>query len=797
MSEGNDRYADHDSGQDRAGRDRGRDRSITPWRLGLDTLARREGRRTRRRLRETALLGVLLVALLVLVVVLAHASFTADGSAHLAADGQADAPFDALPGHDARPLDGSPECATLSLLGSARPAAGARGSFVPLDAIRSSWIDTEKAVSGIVSTERELRMSWPAAGLAGLCVHVVVGAGVPARLAWRDSRGVKGLSGVLDGVASVETTCVTGQAVTDLHQLTLSVVPAGTAGSTAGRARVLGAWILPPDAQAPQGPPALERCTSGGWKIEPAGGVTTSFLFRHDDVIEVEVEGPAASEVDVVLRDDVSARTIELEEQEQGRMGGTWTVASGTSRPGELSVTLPAGAGAHACVRGIDVRRVRSPGASGPTDMDIDGVVVILVDTLRADHLSFIDERARVSTPNLEALADESVLFANATAHSNYTKPSVGTLLTGVYPHVHGALLPRARLRASVPLLTQHLLEEGIDTQAVVSNHFFNNRKFGFFRGWSAMQHVNSYTACLGGEPVAERVHELLEQWTPDGPFFAYVHLMDPHSPYAPPSSYIVKQLGRVPTGGRFLPTETSQFIRKVRRGDEPPPGKEELALLRGLYRADVSHMDRVVGSVLESLRQAGILDRVLLVLVSDHGEEFMEHGGLGHGTNVRRELVHVPLLVRWPGGAVTGRIEETVGLVDVAPTIFAALGVSGPASVTSGRNLVDLVSGSAPFWEEGPYLLEHKNTKQKGIVAGQWKMLVGRKQVALTHVRNGKEWEIDPADHPVTVRYLGKKMTVLLAGRGTAAASAPVIVELSDDEKERLRALGYLLGDE
>jgi arylsulfatase A-like enzyme len=145
----------------------------------------------------------------------------------------------------------------------------------------------------------------------------------------------------------------------------------------------------------------------------------------------------------------------------------------------------------------------------------------------------------------------------------------------------------------------------------------------------------------------------------------------------------------------------------------------------------------------------------------------------------------------------VTGRIEETVGLIDVAPTVFAALDVKRPASMTSGRNLVGLVSGSSPFWEDEPYLVEHKNTKQKGIVAGLWKMLVGRKRVTLTHVRNGKEWEIDPCEHPVTVRYLGARMTALLAGRGPAAAAAPTIVELSDEEKERLRALGYLLDDE
>jgi arylsulfatase len=573
------------------------------------------------------------------------------------------------------------------------------------------------------------------------------------------------------------------------QQITLGADAEPVILSLLGRCRSSATFAISNDLQPCEDKP--------GWMLQPGWSLDAAFMGRHGDVLEVEIVSASSTNVGVLIRDDSGHQRLEL--ANAGRDGngtarGEWRCESDTSRPYHVSVALPAEAHGPVCLSKLSVQREPRSEASGIPAPRIEGVVVILIDTLRADHLPFMSGTSGVSTPNLEALASESIQFTNATAHSNYTKPSVGTLLSGVYPHVHGALLPKARIRPSVRLLSQHLQDVGIDTQAVVSNHFLNNRKFGFFRGWNTMKHVSSYKACLGGEPVVERVRQWLDGWEPEGPFFAYIHLMDPHAPYAPPSSYLIRQIGMVPVKGRLLPKQTSQFIRKVRRGEEPPPDKTELALLRDFYRADVSHMDQVVGSVLDHLKQAGILDRVLLIVASDHGEEFMEHGGLGHGTNLRRELVHVPLLVRWPDGAVTGRIDERVGLIDVAPTILASLGSNRPPYMKGGRNLLDLVSGTSQFWDDGAYLIEHKNTKQKGVVAGQWKLLVGRKSVILTHVRDGKESRIDPTLHPVTVQYLSSKMTELLSGRGPVGSPHPHIIELSEEEKDKLRALGYLL---
>jgi arylsulfatase A-like enzyme len=748
------------------------------------------------------------LVLLFVVVLLVYYSFDVTGSSDPWPDAGVDAKRDRAP----HPLHGFPKPAggsslvslkepdrgtTFSLLGRLRAATRDGGVFVPMAELRSSWVDVECDGGGAASGGRELRVSWPSVGLEGMCIHVAFETHARARLAWHDSLKSSGTTGPGSGARSTRTACIPEDPGADLYKLVLSITPAGPSAPARIESTFHGMWILPPELSAPPAGHEIERCRAAeGWRIEPGRGVEATVMVRKGDLLELEARGPAAAQLEVAVGDDAARRRLEIGDtgDGQGSVRGTWNLGSDAGSVHVVSVALPEDAGSHACLRRLDVRRERVPAVSSSTGPGIEGVVVILIDTLRADHLAFLGKERRISTPALQALSESSVVFTNATAHSNYTKPSVGTLLTGVYPHVHRGLAPKARLRSSVELVSQHLQHEGIDTQAVVSNHFLNNRKFGFQRGWNAMAHVKSYTACLGGEPVAEQVRLWLEGWEPAGPFLAYIHLMDPHSPYAPPSSYLLRHIGKVPAAGRLLPRHTSQFIRAVRRGDEPAPDGNELALLRGFYRADVEHMDRVVGTVLDHLRQAGILDRVLLVVASDHGEEFMEHGGLGHGTNLRRELVHVPLLVRWPGGAVTGRIDEVVGLIDVAPTVLEALGVHQPGPMHRGRSLIGLITGSEPFWDQGAYLVEHKNRKQKGIVAGPWKMLVGRKKVALTHVRNAKEWQIDPSDHPVTMRYLGARMSELLPG--PAATAQPAIVELTDEEKDRLRALGYLLED-
>ena len=279
-------------------------------------------------------------------------------------------------------------------------------------------------------------------------------------------------------------------------------------------------------------------------------------------------------------------------------------------------------------------------------------VLIVLVDTLRQDHLGCYGY-ARDTSPNIDALGADSVLFADLVPQSSWTRPSVASLLTCCYPSTHGASDRDSVMRSGLPSLGEALRAAGYESHAFMSNG-----------------------TCLpvwGVGDEFDRVLDLVETKAPNSddadvidpaiatlrnvagrPWFMYVHLMGPHSPYTPPP----------PFDQKFRSPET--------------PGSEHDRLVRGLldgYDGEIAYTDHQLGRMLSELRDLGLYDDTVIVLLADHGEQFYEHGDCGHGCSLFVEELNVPLLVKLPISAHAGeRCEALVECVDIGPTILEAV---------------------------------------------------------------------------------------------------------------------------
>jgi arylsulfatase A-like enzyme/tetratricopeptide (TPR) repeat protein len=301
-------------------------------------------------------------------------------------------------------------------------------------------------------------------------------------------------------------------------------------------------------------------------------------------------------------------------------------------------------------------------------------VVLISVDTLRADHLP-VYGYGGVATPNIDALRKDSVLFANAYTHVPLTLPSHTSLLTGLLPPQNGVRDNYGySLPANIETLAALLQRAGYATGAAVSSAVLS-RESGLDRGFELYDDKLESTSRTQGRPPnrdaaavvgdngevvrvdrdGARSAEALLRWLADRrrqPFFAFLHLYEPHAPCNPP---------------------------------EPYRSRYPLA-----YDGEIARADEIVGTFLGSLRRWGLYQRALVIFVSDHGEGLSDHGEREHGVFLYREAIHVPLLVKFPGNLRAGEsVSAPVALTDVFPTVTRVLGLTLPA----GRNGVPLTA--------------------------------------------------------------------------------------------------------
>lgn len=311
-------------------------------------------------------------------------------------------------------------------------------------------------------------------------------------------------------------------------------------------------------------------------------------------------------------------------------------------------------------------------------------VIVVLIDTLRADHLGAYGYE-KDTTPNIDAFAQDASLFERAFAQSSWTKPSVASLLTGLLPRTHTANRREDALPEEAMTLAERLRGLGYRTAGFVTNTNVA-AEFGFAQGFETYELLLDEDQRLGyarAEVLVERCLAWLGVER-KGPFFLYLHATDPHDPYT------------FAPGGRETVGSTD-FMEALEAGEIPSNAATREKLLE-LYDEKIRYMDRELGRFFDALRNKGLYQDSLVVLVSDHGEEFAEHGWWRHGKTLYQEQLHVAFLVKWPEGAAAGRrLRDVVQHVDLVPTVLDFLGEPLP-NLLPGRSLYRLVESGAAF---------------------------------------------------------------------------------------------------
>jgi arylsulfatase A-like enzyme len=446
-------------------------------------------------------------------------------------------------------------------------------------------------------------------------------------------------------------------------------------------------------------------------------------------------------------------------------------------------------------------------------------LLLISIDTLRADALGLYGGQ-RGASPRLDTWGQGAAVFLDAFTHSPKTAPSHMSLFTGLLPHEHGVsnldARGAARLDASQPMLAELLAGQGFRTNAVTGGG--NVRaQLGFDRGFDAYHDRGE-----GLEQALSRSAQWLQRKpTEDARWFFFLHTYQVHDPYIKGARYLTR-FTDPSYPGRIL-GDPEALVRAIQAGEDLAPKATGPAKLTGnfwrraderdprdqrhlfdLYLAGVAQMDDLLGSWLERLGDRGVLDRALVVLTSDHGEEFAEHGGLRHD-QLYSEVAHVPLIVRHPSGVGAGkRFAGLVGHRDFLPSVLELLGLESllPAGA-EGRSWAPVLLGRGPLPSGAAIWSMHQSDREGPLDS----LFVRTSTLAWFQSPRGLEVydrSLDPGElsplapqHPAR-RELEVQAAAVFLGFQRRALAAPGQRQLLDDAaRAELQALGYLDPDE
>ena len=418
-------------------------------------------------------------------------------------------------------------------------------------------------------------------------------------------------------------------------------------------------------------------------------------------------------------------------------------------------------------------------------------LLLISIDTLRPDFLGSYGYE-RPTSPSLDALAASGVVFETALATSPWTLPSHGSLFTGLYPRRHGVTDESSGLAEEIPTLAEQLGNAGFATVGFVNSHYLSDW-YGLHRGFSDHRYAVEIPKPEGPGLVGSWARDWLAEG-PGEPFFLFLHFYDVHSDYRALPRYH-EQFVRPYHGP--LDGGTAQLIQ-FRRGSFDL-GEHAGRFLADRYAAGIRQLDDVLGAVLAELEARGLAERTLVVVTSDHGEEFLEHGDVLHGRSQYEETLRIPLIFAGPGVPAGVRVSESASLVDVAPTVLGLLGQPLPEAI-DGRDLAPLWRGAPPAdWEERRFFGEadHNNAipdAVRSIRHAELKLVSDRTKGTLRLF----DLDADPGEtrdasgtHPERAKALARELDAFVQ-QAPIAAPKP-LEELPRSTVEQLRALGYL----
>jgi arylsulfatase A-like enzyme len=459
-------------------------------------------------------------------------------------------------------------------------------------------------------------------------------------------------------------------------------------------------------------------------------------------------------------------------------------------------------------------------------------VLVYLIDTLRADHASLYGY-ARDTTPFLKKLGASGIVFDDCQAQATWTKASTASLMTSLYSFTHGIINDADTIPPGSATIAEQLRGQGYVTASIVANPFAGRttglqRGFDYMLEYPVVFRYRTEAADRGTDSAA--LNKVVIPWLErhrDEPFFLYAHATDPHAPYRPPAPYDAKWAN---------PAENQDFDRrymKLRTEREYGGGtvvNREMCSRAGMdpdrfiqqavdrYDGEILHNDHSLEVLVERMKQLGILGNTIVIVVSDHGEEFWDHGWTAHGHSLYQELAHCVFLM-WNPRLLPQprRVAEPVQLVDVMPTILDLLGMKIP-QMAEGQSLIPLVRGK-PFQRRTPVMtsrfahpdaqpdgpVKENRTDTFALVDPKWKLIyrdksraTGLNRVELyDRLKDRSEKNNVVASHPREVEQfvgeVGKWIDAQNKVRVVLGHGAPS--QLDQQTIQQLRSLGYLGG--
>ncbi len=475
---------------------------------------------------------------------------------------------------------------------------------------------------------------------------------------------------------------------------------------------------------------------------------------------------------------------------------GAALLLHGELPPGDGQLEIGNPVSEPAAWSGRDLAAVRVPLTTSP-DQPPDGqspdgqspdVILIILDAARGDRFPGWDYK-RQTMPNIERLATEAVVFRNAFAECPTTSCSIPALITGVSLLAGGDVGRGRQMSTELTTLAEYLSRIGYRTvgfSATPNNSAARNMHQGFDSFHELWGRDNPDH---GPFNLSRLAIEVLRSQPPDQPLYLQLHYLPPHQPYSPGSEY-----DRFTDKSYSGPIVPRMSLKKYSLG-EAALGPSDLAQLIALYDGNMLRADAAVGELLSAMRQTDRYENSIIIVTSDHGEAFMEHGYQGHNTTLFDEMLHVPLIVRLPERQRPSRVDPTqlTSLLDVVPTVLGRLNLN-PSREVDGWDLLGVNALSA----SGRTLVartSHPDQPMISVRTRHWKSISWPKhqvQMLFDLVSDPRERENRVGDNPLIFTNLGLVARERLL-RARARGLEGDDVTLDPEAEEALRALGYL----
>ena len=419
-------------------------------------------------------------------------------------------------------------------------------------------------------------------------------------------------------------------------------------------------------------------------------------------------------------------------------------------------------------------------------DKEISRVVLISIDTCRSDYLSCYGYPSNI-TPNIDAIADQGILFANAISPIPLTLPSHSSIMTGTIPPSHGVHYNEGyQLGDSNITLAEILKEKGFTTGAILSS-FVLDSKFGMDQGFDTYNDEFEEVQDTSSDPErkAIKTSQAANSWLDkhcDDKFFLFLHYFDPHFPYEAPEPFAPESQS-ISDNYALMAFMDKQTVKKQ---------------ILASYAAEVAYVDHCIGQVIDKLKQLKIYHSTLIIITSDHGEMLREHGESSHGFFIYQSAIKVPLILKLPWKTKAAKINDTVGLIDIAPTVCSLLKIETEAGF-NGVDLQQYLSGNNAPKQRNIYCETFLPTMYDAsplfaVVSDDWKYIQSTRP-ELYDLRNDQE-ELNNliSQKKHQARLLQDKLKQILEENIQDTGGNNKLV-LDKESMAKLESLGYLTG--